>query len=191
MDAGLKQWIVMGVSIAVSFIPVAGPLISCIIDGTFVDMLTAISNGDWAMVGVYALGFVGGGVAALKAMKVLGGTGKATKATKYSRYMSETEMLAVKRTGTMKSLSSHGTHIASPGAPRTAIASKAQKMHGLGGKPDYRVDFNIVNDNSIRRVTPAGASTWPQECIHPGDTILVSDVNVVKMNKWLPSWWPG
>jgi hypothetical protein len=68
MDAGLKQWIVMGVSIAVSFIPVAGPLISCIIDGTFVDMLTAISNGDWAMVGMCALAFVPGG----KALKGLG-----------------------------------------------------------------------------------------------------------------------
>lgn len=79
--------------------------------------------------------------------------GKAAKATKYSRYMSEGEMLVVKRTGTMKSLSSHGTHIVPTGAPRTSIASKAQKMHGLGGKPDYRVDFNVVNDNGIRRVT--------------------------------------
>jgi hypothetical protein len=42
-------------------------------------MLTAISNGDWAMVGVYALGFVGGGAAALKVFKVLKGAGKATQ----------------------------------------------------------------------------------------------------------------
>ena len=38
MDAGLKQWIINGISMAVSFIPIAGPLISCIMDGTFTDM---------------------------------------------------------------------------------------------------------------------------------------------------------
>jgi hypothetical protein len=49
LDAGLKQWIINGISMAVSFIPIAGPLISCIIDGTFVDMWNAIKAGDWAM----------------------------------------------------------------------------------------------------------------------------------------------
>jgi len=34
---------------AVSFIPIAGPLISCIMDGTFVDMWNAIKAGDWGM----------------------------------------------------------------------------------------------------------------------------------------------
>ncbi len=181
----------MGVSIAVSFIPVVGPLISCIMDGTFVDMLTAISAGDWAMVGMCALGFVGGGLGVLKGLKAFGGLSKATKATKYSRYMSERELKSIQKTGMMRSTSSHGTYIVPPGAPRTSIASKAQKMQGLGKKPDVRLDFNIVNDNSIRRVAPAGASSWPQQCIHPGDTILVSDINPVQMNKWLPSWWPG
>ena len=60
LDSGLKQWIVMGVSMAVSFIPVVGPLISCIIDGTFVDMINALSTGDWATLGMCALAFVPG-----------------------------------------------------------------------------------------------------------------------------------
>ena len=46
LDAGLKQWIINGISMAVSFIPIAGPLISCIMDGTFVDMWNAIKAGD-------------------------------------------------------------------------------------------------------------------------------------------------
>jgi hypothetical protein len=59
------------VSIAVSFIPVVGPLISCIVDGTFVDMLTAISSGDWAMVGMTVLGVVAGGAVGKMALKFL------------------------------------------------------------------------------------------------------------------------
>jgi hypothetical protein len=45
---------------AVSFIPLVGPLISCIIDGTFVDMIKALSTGDWATLGMCALSFVPG-----------------------------------------------------------------------------------------------------------------------------------
>jgi len=60
LDPGLKQWIINGVAFAVSFIPIAGPLISCIIDGTFVDMFSAIMTGNWAMVGMCALAFVPG-----------------------------------------------------------------------------------------------------------------------------------
>jgi len=48
------------VAFAVSFIPIAGPLISCIIDGTFVDMFSAIMTGNWAMLGMCALAFVPG-----------------------------------------------------------------------------------------------------------------------------------
>ncbi len=54
---------------AVSFIPLVGPLISCVIDGTFVDMFNAIMAGDWAAVGMCALAFVPG----------VGGAGKALK----------------------------------------------------------------------------------------------------------------
>ena len=78
MDAGLKQWIVMGVSIAVSFIPVVGPLISCIVDGTFVDMLTAISSGDWAMLAMCAMAFVPG-AKVMKGLKAVGGIGDLAK----------------------------------------------------------------------------------------------------------------
>jgi hypothetical protein len=55
----------------VSFIPLVGPLISCIIDGTFVDMIKALSTGDWATLGMCALAFVPGGKA-LKGLKAFG-----------------------------------------------------------------------------------------------------------------------
>jgi len=45
LDPGLKQWLITGVSIAVSFIPLVGPLLSCVIDGTFTDMWEAIKRG--------------------------------------------------------------------------------------------------------------------------------------------------
>ncbi len=60
LDPGLKQWIIMGVSMAVSFIPVAGPLISCIMDGTFVDMWNAIQRGDWGMLALSCAAFAPG-----------------------------------------------------------------------------------------------------------------------------------
>jgi len=69
LDPGLKQWIVMGVSMAVSFIPLVGPLVSCIIDGTFVDMLNAIKNGDWAMLALSCAAFVPGMKGATKGLK--------------------------------------------------------------------------------------------------------------------------
>ena len=72
VDSGLKQWIITGVSIAVSFIPLVGPLISCIIDGTFVDMLSAIKSGDWVVLGMCALTFVPGGKV-LKGWEAVGG----------------------------------------------------------------------------------------------------------------------
>lgn len=43
----------------------------CIVDGTFVDMLTAISSGDWAMVGMTVLGVVAGGAVGKMAVKFL------------------------------------------------------------------------------------------------------------------------
>ena len=40
-------------------------------DGTFVDMLTAISTGDWAMLGMTVLGVVAGGAVGKMAVKFL------------------------------------------------------------------------------------------------------------------------
>jgi len=68
----------MGISMAVSFIPIVGPIISCIIDGTFVDMFNALMKGDWATVGMCAMGFVPG-MKALKGLKAVGGFGKVDK----------------------------------------------------------------------------------------------------------------
>jgi len=64
---------------AVSFIPLVGPIISCIIDGTFVDMFNALMKGDWATVGMCAMGFVPG-MKSLKGLKAFGILGKAEKA---------------------------------------------------------------------------------------------------------------
>jgi hypothetical protein len=85
LDLCLKQWIVMGVSMALSFIPVVGPLISCIVDGTFVDMIKALSTGDWATLGMCALAFVPGGKIVGKVGKFVGHADDIGKATKNLR----------------------------------------------------------------------------------------------------------
>lgn len=72
VDSGLKQWIITGVSIAVSFIPLVGPLISCVIDGTFVDILSVIKSGDWVVLGKCPLTFAPGGNV-LKGWETVGG----------------------------------------------------------------------------------------------------------------------
>jgi len=52
----------MGLSIAASMaLPgIGGMLVSCVIDGTFVDMLKAVSTGDWAMLALSCAAFVPG-----------------------------------------------------------------------------------------------------------------------------------
>ena len=78
LDPGLKQWIINGAAFAISFIPIAGPLISCIIDGTFVDMWNAIQRGDWATFALGMTNFVPGiGGAGKIGSKALGGIQKA------------------------------------------------------------------------------------------------------------------
>jgi len=67
---------------AVSFIPIVGPIISCIIDGTFVDMFNALMKGDWATVGMCAMGFVPGLKGATKAFKFAGHADDVSKITK-------------------------------------------------------------------------------------------------------------
>jgi hypothetical protein len=77
------------VSIAVSFIPVVGPLISCIVDGTFVDMLTAISSGDWAMLGMCCMAFIPG-AKVMKGLKAVGGIGKSSRVIGSFKVVSKT-----------------------------------------------------------------------------------------------------
>jgi len=54
LDAGLKQWIIIGISIAASIaLPgIGGILIGCVLDGTFINMFTAVAIGNWAMLGL-------------------------------------------------------------------------------------------------------------------------------------------
>jgi len=102
LDSGLKQWIIMGISMAVSFIPLVGPIISCIMDGTFVDMFNALMKGDWATVGMCAMGFVPG-LKAFKGLKVLGKSeGLLGKIGKYGALRKE-----VKAAGLSKELKCH------------------------------------------------------------------------------------
>jgi RHS repeat-associated protein len=82
LDPGLKQWIVNGVAMAVSFIPIVGPILSCVIDGTFVDMWNAIRSGDWATLGMCALAFVPGMKGATKAFKLASHADDISKITK-------------------------------------------------------------------------------------------------------------
>jgi len=83
LDPGLKQWLVMGLSIAASMaLPgIGGMLVSCVIDGTFVDMLKAVSTGDWAMLALSCAAFVPGGKA-LKGLKLAGHADDIGKITK-------------------------------------------------------------------------------------------------------------
>ena len=61
---------------AVCFIPIVGPILSCVIDGTFVDMFKAIMKGDWATVGLCALAFVPGMKGVTKGLKAFGAVEK-------------------------------------------------------------------------------------------------------------------
>jgi hypothetical protein len=82
LDPGLKQWIINGAAFAISFIPIAGPLISCIIDGTFVDMWNAIQRGDWASLALSCAAFVPGMKQAKTGFKLLGHADDVAKASK-------------------------------------------------------------------------------------------------------------
>ena len=70
---------------AVSFIPLVGPILACVVDGTFVDMINALKNGDWAMLGMCALAFVPGMKQAKMGFKMLGHADDLGKATKNLR----------------------------------------------------------------------------------------------------------
>jgi len=141
---------------AVSFIPIVGPIISCIIDGTFVDMFNALMKGDWATVGMCAMGFVPG-MKQLKGLKAVGGL---SKAGKMSRYCSKAEAKMADLTKKIKSFSKEGTYATTK---KTSSAMKAEKKLGLGGRPEARMDFDPINNPKIRTDVPARASGgWPQ-----------------------------
>ena len=157
LDPGLKQWIVMGVSMAVSFIPLVGPLVSCIIDGTFVDMLKAISTGDWAMLALSCAAFVPG-MKAFKGLKVLSGVTKASK-------VSALEKLALKaKTGerTFKCTTKSAEHIAEKHLDDIA------KNSGSGTLADTM--------NAIKREWNAVSEVKPSRLYHdPPRSIYYSD----------------
>jgi len=69
-----------------AFIPLVGPLLSCVIDGTFTDMWEAIKNGDWGALALCAMAFVPG-AKVLKGLKAVGGIGKISKAGKFAGTM--------------------------------------------------------------------------------------------------------
>ncbi|MGQ9587763.1 MAG: hypothetical protein ACUVT7_05205 [Thermoplasmata archaeon] len=103
LDPGLKQWLLLKASIAISMIPgvgIAGILIGCMLDGTFTDMFTAIRTGDWAMLALCSLAFVPG-AKALKGLKAVGSF--SGKGQKFTRYMSKGELDSVLSTGKIKS----------------------------------------------------------------------------------------
>ena len=58
-------------------------------DGTFVDMLTAISSGDWAMLAMCAMAFVPG-AKVMKGLKAVGGIGKSSRVIDSYRVLSKT-----------------------------------------------------------------------------------------------------
>ncbi len=78
LDPGWKQWLMMGLSIAASIaLPgIGGVLVSCVLDGTFTDMLTAITTGDWALLAMSVAGVALAGVGVYKALKAAGSFGK-------------------------------------------------------------------------------------------------------------------
>jgi len=81
----------MGLSIAASMaLPgIGGMLVSCVIDGTFVDMLKAVSTGDWAMLALSCAAFVPGGNP-LKGLKAVGGLSKVSKVIAPYKVLSKT-----------------------------------------------------------------------------------------------------
>ncbi|MGQ9587761.1 MAG: hypothetical protein ACUVT7_05195, partial [Thermoplasmata archaeon] len=94
LDPGLKQWLVLGASIAASIaLPgIGGVLVSCLIDGTFVDMFKAITTGDWETLALCSLAFVpgAGALKALKGLKAVGGIQKASKVIAPYKVLSKT-----------------------------------------------------------------------------------------------------
>jgi len=110
LDSGLKQWLIQGVSLAISFIPIVGPLISCVIDGTFTDMWEAIKSGDWGALALCAMAFVPGLKQAKAGLKVFGkagitanrAAGKAFEKSVIKKLNLENAGARLKKTGNMK-----------------------------------------------------------------------------------------
>jgi len=57
---------------------IGGVIVNCILDGTFIDMFTAITTGDWAMLAM-SLACMVPGMKGLKGLKAIGGIGDITK----------------------------------------------------------------------------------------------------------------
>lgn len=192
LDSGLKQWIITGVSIAVSFIPVVGPLISCIIDGTFVDMWNAIKSGDWAMLGMCCMAFIPG-AKVMKGLKAIGGLGKASRlAAKGAPMMSDATDVLIKK----------GTKVFRAGAPGKyahggSYSLKSMKGMNRGniidkcgidpsktGNPLTHHFEYVANQDFYAKVGTSVDGTWPELRLMPGQGAEVLDL--VEVTKILP-----
>ena len=181
MDSGLKQWIIIGVSIAVSFIPVVGPLISCIVDGTFVDMLSAISSGDWAMLGMCAMAFIPG-AKVMKGLKAVGGIGKASRLAKGAPMMSDaTEVLIKKgtkvhRAGDIGKYAHGGSYSqkSMKGMTRGQIAKECGIPTSTGNPLTHHIEY-VANQDFYAMAGTSVGGTWPELRLMPGQGNQVLD----------------
>ncbi len=125
---------------AVSFIPIAGPLISCIIDGTFVDMWAAICAGDWKAIALTAAGIVLAGVG------VGYGVSKILKTVKTGKAISAVNNMGGIRQGPkhMKNALSFGK--SNEGELTTFAKGKLNTLISEGGKGAsfYKNEGNII-----------------------------------------------
>jgi len=106
LDAGLKQWIIIGISIAacIALPGIGGILVSCVLDGTFIDMFTAVATGNWAMLGL-SLACMVPGMKALKATKAIKKINKLVPMKGTAHHLSHAKDLGLKN---VKQLDKYG-----------------------------------------------------------------------------------
>ncbi|OGS56759.1 MAG: hypothetical protein A3K60_08940 [Euryarchaeota archaeon RBG_19FT_COMBO_56_21] len=158
---------------AVSFIPLVGPILACVVDGTFVDMINALKNGDWAMLGMCALGFVPGMKQAKMGLKAVGSF--SGKGQKFIRYMGEKEYKSVLKTKTVQSMSGRTYMTKNTFRDSDTMLSRLNKPN-----PSDRcfVEFKVKNEVQIhgpsRVASNTGGSTGAWEYwIEEGDSLSI------------------
>lgn len=181
LDPGLKQWIVMGLSVAASIaLPgIGGILVSCLIDGTFIDMMTAMRTGDWAMLGMCALAFIPGGNA-LKGLKAAGGLGKflgkGDDLIRIRHYTNAPGKEIIEKSGHLKK----GSYVTSPSEIRPGMNQRQieSALEIAPGKGEYHVDL-LVSRSSLKipdsgPLTSGGLLQWQiTEDIPLGTSVFV------------------
>jgi hypothetical protein len=152
LDPGLKQWIVIGLSIAaaVALPGIGGVLVSCLIDGSFVDIYNAVRSGDWGMLALSLTAFIPGGKA-IKGLKGLSAIGDISKTTK-AKSLGE---LALKKGRTTFKFSGNGLEHAAKHFDD--IARK-----GRTGSVDDTISFINKEWSSAKVVGPAKNSEYKE-----------------------------